>query len=249
MTNHWLATLGMVVGVAVTWDPLGSLSPVQEAETTARPDLNARVLAFCREALGTSVGDGECYALADHALRAAGAKRAIHYPQEPNRGDYVWGERVVAWSIAPNGKRTRQGHPRDVRPGDIVQFRDAVFERRGARSISFRSADHHTAVVERITGETLTVLHQNSNGRRDVTRETYRLSDLKPGLGAGRSSPSRRRQRPVRLASFAASGPPARAIRPGVSTRTLSQEEAAFFFVPPPTRFKPPPCLRRPASC
>ena len=181
MTNHWLATLGMVVGVAVTWDPLGSLSPVQEAETTARPDLNARVLAFCREALGTSVGDGECYALADHALRAAGAKRAIHYPQEPNRGDYVWGERVVAWSIAPNGKRTRQGHPRDVRPGDIVQFRDAVFERRGARSISFRSADHHTAVVERITGETLTVLHQNSNGRRDVTRETYRLSDLKRG--------------------------------------------------------------------
>jgi hypothetical protein len=127
------------------------------------PPLNARVEAFARSNLGKTVGDGICITLAVEALEAAGARRASF--RDPN-GDFTWGDPV------PDFK--------DVLPGDILQFRDAVF--RGKRSVgrsSWKSwhqeYPHHTAIVAKVEpgGKILTILHQN------ITTEGPR-----PGNGA-----------------------------------------------------------------
>lgn len=131
------------------------------------PPLNARVEAFARSNLGKTVGDGICITLAIEALEAAGARRASF--RDP-RGDYTWGEPV------PDFK--------DVLPGDILQFRDAVFH--GRRSIgrkAWRSwhqeYPHHTAIVARVEpgGKILTILHQNIATQGQPESEKNRVQE------------------------------------------------------------------------
>ena len=125
--------------------------------------LNDRVLAFARSQEGRQVGSGQCYDLADLALRQAGARSAPAYGAITPDSDYVWGEPVAL---------------HDVRPGDIVQFRDFNVVRTvttnvqldaGAtgstqrEDLSFRA--HHTAIVEAAGGGMLTVLEQNAPPR------------------------------------------------------------------------------------
>jgi hypothetical protein len=92
------------------------------------------------------VGDGECFALADQALRHAGARSASYYGEITDDGDYVWGDPVEL---------------KEVVPGDILQFRDFDIdtitetkrklqgggeEDRTNETIAKRG--HHTAIVE-----------------------------------------------------------------------------------------------------
>ena len=68
-----------------------------------------QIVAYPRSHFGEHVGDGQCFALADRALRGAGAKSAADFGGITADADYVWG-RAVALA--------------DVRPGVIIQFRD-----------------------------------------------------------------------------------------------------------------------------
>jgi len=115
------------------------------------PPLNARVADFARASLGKPVGDGVCITLAVEALRAAGARPA---PFNIPSGDYVWGQPVE--------------DIKDTLPGDLLQFRDAVF--RGKRSLGRTRYEtwhyeypHHTAIVAKVeqAGKLVTILHQN----------------------------------------------------------------------------------------
>lgn len=126
------------------------------AEPPARPPLpplNAKVVEFARGHLGEPVGDGICVSLAVEALRAAGAEHRPAVDPAGRPGDYAWGEPVPDL--------------RDVLPGDILQFRDAVFA--GVRHVRNRreswndSYPHHTAVVISTAeqGRLITICHQN----------------------------------------------------------------------------------------
>ncbi len=42
-----------------------------------------RIVQFCRENIDKQVGDGDCYDLAKHALKAAGAKPQGRFPDTP----------------------------------------------------------------------------------------------------------------------------------------------------------------------
>ena len=142
------------------------------------PPLNAKVEAFARSHLGKSVGDGICITLAVEALEAAGARRASF--RDPN-GDFTWGDPV------PDFK--------DVLPGDILQFRDAVF--RGKRSLGrgawrswHQTYPHHTAIVSKVEpgGKVLTILHQNiavegqpESSRALVSEAELRMDSLQKG--------------------------------------------------------------------
>ncbi len=70
--------------------------------------------------------------------------------------------------------------------GDILQYRNARFSGRqnlpdgGRRSWSY-SALHHTAVVVGVRGDVVTVLEQNSDGRRYVVTNVYALHEMKQG--------------------------------------------------------------------
>jgi hypothetical protein len=148
------------------------------ADGPALPPLNAKVLEFAREHQGKQVGDGQCLALAVEALSHAGAKR---YPVE-GAGDFVWGRRLDSTA--------------EALPGDVLQFRDAVFKGEKVTSSSRRwwthTFAHHTAVVARVRktkkGLLVTVLHQNvgptgrDESRRKVVQETtLNMAELQPG--------------------------------------------------------------------
>jgi hypothetical protein len=143
------------------------------------PELNKKVLAFARDQLGKKVGDGECATLATAALRAAGARGL----SRSDGGEYIWGELVR--TVTP-----RTNLMGEVRPGDLLQFRDVVMTGRVGRDTVESSYPHHTAIVTAVKndGKVLEILHQNAGGagaddeqRRKVQQATLRLSDLKQG--------------------------------------------------------------------
>jgi hypothetical protein len=163
-------------------------SPRRDAPATKAaipaPAVNDKILAYSREQIGESVNDGECTGLVVEALKAAGARR---YPPFGPDEDYVWGVLLTARA--------------QIRPGDIIQFRDAVFRGRfpdvdenGTPIIRFyrTTFDHHTAIVDEVRekGKVLVILHQNAGHddapaeeRRRVRRDLLRLADQRPGEG------------------------------------------------------------------
>ncbi|GAC1464591.1 MAG: hypothetical protein NVSMB9_03420 [Isosphaeraceae bacterium] len=137
------------------------------------PALNRKVLAFAREHLGRKVANGECTSLAIEAYRSAGARR---FRLDGRDGNYVWGRPVASF--------------RESIPGDVVQFRDAVYRGKTrlprGRWRSWReSYPHHTAVIAdvREEGRRITLLHQNigpedaTDAEKKVVRETTLRSD------------------------------------------------------------------------
>ena len=111
-----------------------------------------------------AVGDGECFALVDEALKAVGAKSAEDFGTVTFTADYVWGIEVPL---------------SDVKPGDILQFRDHVVtvrtevkeqrweERRYKRG-------HHTSVVVAVNGDgSVVVVEQKVKPNpKQVTKNT-----------------------------------------------------------------------------
>ena len=142
------------------------------------PDLNEKVIAFARASLGQPVGDGSCTTLAIEALRQAGAQL---YPIAEPDGDFTWGQPIASF--------------KEALPGDILQFRNAVF--RGRRSLSHQrwmtwreEYLHHTAIVSRVseTGKLVEILHQNvimqgqeGKDAKNVRQGTLRLDSLQKG--------------------------------------------------------------------
>jgi hypothetical protein len=117
-----------------------------------------QIVGYPRQNYGHRVGDGECFTLTDRALRNAGARSAADYGQVTPDADYVWGTSVTL---------------ANVRPGDVIQFRDYRYHRRvdveDDNGSSWHEDDgsrpHHTAIVERVDGNgALTVLEQNVEG-------------------------------------------------------------------------------------
>jgi hypothetical protein len=142
-----------------------------------QPSMADRIVAYPRQRQGDRVGDGECFTLADRALRNAGARSAADYDTVTPDADYVWGSTV---SLA------------DVRPGDIIQFRDYQYERevetRSSTSIDTTTETeerpHHTAIVERVGANgSITVLEQNGRPGAPVTRKELFFSNTETTSG------------------------------------------------------------------
>lgn len=173
--RHWVA-IGLVVVLAAG----ARAGDVKKKKAPGPPpELNRKVLEFARRHEGEKVGDGQCIALAIEALRAAGA----HQPPIRGNEDFVWGREVP--KVA------------DALPGDILQFRDAVFKGTeplpgGGILHTTSKYPHHTAIVASVKktskGLVLTILHQNAGGsgasvaERQVVQEgTLRMANLRKG--------------------------------------------------------------------
>lgn len=169
-----LRILAAAVIVVLSFAPAGS---DDKKKKKAPPTLGDKVVEFCKEHKGEQVGDGECAALAIHALKEAGAHG--RYEDDPNPGDYVWGKRVFLLEAGskPVGKLA------DVKPGAVIQFRDARWVTRVGNRTTTTSAPHHTAVVTAVNKDTgvLQFLHQNHGGKRFVQDGVLPLGDLRAG--------------------------------------------------------------------
>ena len=141
--------------------------------------LSDRILAFARQRLGQVHGDGECFTLADDALRNAGAKSAADFGKVGPDLDYAWGQAVARTAL---------------QPGDIIQMRDyrADINTETNNPDGSSEADthaeerpHHTAIVESVGTEgRVTVLEQNFPDGSPVTRSVLHLTNRTSTSGA-----------------------------------------------------------------
>jgi hypothetical protein len=143
--------------------PIGLDAKSGTAKTTGA-SMADRIISFARRQRGDRVGDGECFTLADRALRHADARSARDYGPATPDADYVWGTPVAL---------------ADLRPGDVVQFRDYRYDRhvveessRGTTTTDdFQERPHHTAIVQSVDGHgAVTVWEQNSPDGSPVVR-------------------------------------------------------------------------------
>jgi hypothetical protein len=142
-----------------------------------------QIVTYPRRHRGQRVGDGECFTLADRALRTSGAKSAADYGAVAPDVDYIWGTSVQL---------------SDLQPGDVIQFRNYRYEREVETrhpngsvetNTDFQERPHHTAIVEQVgaNGE-VTVLEQNSPVGSAVARTQLFLSNRQQSSSGGKTS-------------------------------------------------------------
>lgn len=152
-----------------------------QAVTPPSPaSLGQQILHFARSNIGRKVGDGECFALADRALRGAGAATAEDFCRIGRDTDYVWSSQEVNFN--------------DAQPGDILQFRNFGVRRDiqrpdGSSAWQNESRPHHTAVVAstRTDGNIvfLTILEQNvaMGGTGNQPKKSVRQNEIPTSSG------------------------------------------------------------------
>lgn len=170
--------------LATAWLTLGFASPT--ASSPNKTSINDRIVTFCKKAVGTKVGDGQCADLAYQAILAAGAESPDDFKDDPKPGDYVWGKFLYEHKV--DGDETlEKGDRAAVQPGDIVQMRDVIIEHeeqtREYITKETIDADHHTAIVTSVSPDGLTydVIEQNANDEPTVTVGKLHLEDMKQG--------------------------------------------------------------------
>ncbi|MEQ9366919.1 MAG: hypothetical protein RIF32_21955 [Leptospirales bacterium] len=125
-------------------------------------NLGGQIAQYIRDKKGVSIGRGECWDAAQSALDLHGAfwKRTFEYGRK----------------IAPDRE--------DVRPGDILQFRELRLEerdideqgRKRIRRYNIGNPDHTSIVLEVLGKGRYLVAHQNVNGVRHMLVEELDLS-------------------------------------------------------------------------
>lgn len=119
------------------------------------PELNRKVVEFCRQNFDKKVGSGDCAQLATLSLAAAGAKRM---------GIYTW------------GRELDEREP--LLPGDCLQLELVEMKAPGFS----RGFHHHTAVVEEVRPNEIVVFHQNVRPKGEIVqRDTWPKAAFKGG--------------------------------------------------------------------
>lgn len=137
--------------------------------------IGQQVVTYATQRMGNRHGDGQCFTLADDALKNASAKSAGDYGKLTPDADYVWGTAVKA---------------SDAKVGDLIQFRNYRYDRTvetknpdgsGEADDDFQERPHHTAIVEQLNDDgSVTVLEQNAPDGEPVVRSVlYFKSDKK----------------------------------------------------------------------
>ncbi|WMS42905.1 hypothetical protein RDV64_00435 [Acuticoccus sp. MNP-M23] len=146
---------------------------------TETPQLNRSVVTFARGRLGQQVERGECWDLAEEALRSAGARRSGALGSLGDDADYVWGTPITNMRL--------------LKPGDIIQMRNFAEHNESRVEVTFADGSgwfeegggsttraHHTVVVASAPDASgrVEVLEQNFGtiGRR-VQLNTMHLRD------------------------------------------------------------------------
>jgi len=125
--------------------------------------LSRKILEYAAFRFGQQVGTGECFDLADFALKNSKAKTAKNYGKITASADYVWGKLV---------------NYKQAIPGDIIQFRNykmmtTIIEDGYTPGHGVTNRPHHTAIVHEVksNGEII-VLEQNVNNSRKVQKNS-----------------------------------------------------------------------------
>ena len=144
---------------------------VQPLAVHAQSAVDTAIVNYAKSQLGKKVGDGSCFALAYNAAAAAGAKSCTTLGPTGANANYVWGKLVA--TLTPTSHSLSA-----LVPGDILQYSNVkLVYPNGA----WMEATHHTAIVESVSGNTITVLQQNVNGQEWVQQGTLDMTAFKQG--------------------------------------------------------------------
>ena len=125
--------------------------------------LSRKVYEYANKKRGQKVGSGECFDLADFALKSINAKSAEDFGKVTGTADYVWGDLI---------------NFRTAVPGDIIQFRNykltVTVKEEGYSPYKSQftvTRPHHTAIVSKVKGKDgILVLEQNiGEGAKKLT--------------------------------------------------------------------------------
>lgn len=124
--------------------------------------VNQSVVQFAQQQMGSQVGAGECWDLAEEALRNAGAKTSndiMGAKKVTANADYKWGTPIKLMSLEE---------------GDIIQFRNYKYTlTNDDGSWEEQERPHHTAVVAKVWYHgCVEVYEQNVANQRRVERHT-----------------------------------------------------------------------------
>ena len=125
------------------------------------PSLNKKVIEYVNTVIGKKVDKGECWDLANNALRFAKAKW---------NGEYIFGKEV-------NPKKDT------IYPGDLIQLENVFVEYTKDGMQWKEQFPHHTAIVYEVTatGEYKIANQNTSQTGRKVGITEFRIKDVKKG--------------------------------------------------------------------
>lgn len=128
-----------------------------------RLELNGKVIEFVNSVMGTQVGRGECWDLAQEAL-------------DMNLADWA---RPTTFGIPLNPESN------EIKAGDIIQFRTVTIIEHLPGGVTRREtlgAPDHTAVIYKVLGKKhYTLAHQNVGGKRSVMKSNINLAKVTGG--------------------------------------------------------------------
>lgn len=167
-----------ITKLRLTWDPSNPRVSAREEQehVPPPPPLGARqlvaaqqhyggeIVRWCRERLGTRVGDGECWTLAHDALEAVAAKCKSRGGKEPVMVSQrrVHGVCICVHRMPSPGSTLDGLKLAEVAPGDILELKRATFrtQKTPFEAVRFET-NKHTAVIKDVRDGVLTVLQQN----------------------------------------------------------------------------------------
>lgn len=128
-----------------------------------RIELNDKIIAFVNKVMGSTVGRGECWDLAQQAL-------------DTNLADWT---RPTVYGLPLNPESD------EIKAGDIIQFRSVTITGHLPGGVTKREtlgAPDHTAVIHKVLGKKgYTLAHQNVRGIRSVIKEDINLTNITGG--------------------------------------------------------------------
>ncbi|EKD11812.1 GMP synthase [Drepanopeziza brunnea f. sp. 'multigermtubi' MB_m1] len=184
--------------IRITWDssnPGYTVKAEQRHTPPPRPlsrqeleDCRAKysdsIAAWCESKMGQQVGNGECWTLANEALKAV-AQQCTSRGQEPCTAsqELVHGHILYTYRPAISLKPEPAGGilAAGVARGDIIQILSARFESPNG-SFQVAGQPDHTAVITGVEPNgVLRVVQQNTGGVKRVVTGNYNMSELTTG--------------------------------------------------------------------
>ncbi|CZT08200.1 related to myosin tail region-interacting protein MTI1 [Rhynchosporium agropyri] len=201
--SHWLVAHMRFADLSstkirVSWDGSSPEYTVkaEQRHTPPPPPLSRRELEECRERyseqvaawsesqMGSKVGNGECWTLANEALKAVATTYKAHN-QEPCMASQSLVHGHILYTYIPT--QSRQPVPAGgilaagVARGDIIQILKAKFESANGGWQTAGDPDH-TAVITGVDPDgTLRVVQQNVGGKKIVMKGTYDMNEMTTG--------------------------------------------------------------------
>ncbi len=125
--------------------------------------INSQVITWAAGKLTQRVGAGECWDLVESAITSSGGVSSTTLGPVGKDKDYVWGTLITpVTSLIAGDLLQFSNYSMSVQVDETITFLDDSGDTATASNPINRGYPHHSAIVESINGNTVTILEQNA---------------------------------------------------------------------------------------